>query len=335
MTYIFGITNLIYFYLFILQNIILYSLLIFICLIIIFILRKNRLLTIPKKFKKVIFLYYNSKYIIHTAVLVFLIFSIIQLVFSITFKDSHIIMTALSLINLFFYMIANIFLISRQNKLTKTCEKLQYNIEYTKNLENLYDSVRSFNHDFYNIIQNMSGYISNNDFEGFKKYYKGLYPECNNINNLSVLNPNKINDPAVYSLLSNKYAEATSLGIKVNLEFSLNLTCFNFSIFDFTRILGIFLDNAIEACRECEEKIINIAFRTSINSRTHYISIENTYYSFDVDLDKIFEKNYSSKPGNNGIGLWKVKTIVEKHDHVFLNPSKDNNFFKQELQILF
>ena len=335
MNYIFGLTNLIDFYKLVLQSIILYFLLILTCLITVILLRKNRYLSVYKKVEKIAHINYNSKYLIFTVVTIFLIFAVIQLWCSITFKDSHITITMLSIINLFLYMIANIILISRQIKLTKTRQKLQYNMEYTKNLENLYDSVRSFKHDFYNIIQNISGYITNDDFEGLKRYYTDLYPECKNINNLSILNPNQINNPAVYSLLSNKYIESTSHGITVNLEFSLNLSDFNLSIFDFTRTLGILLDNAIEACKECEEKIINIIFRTSMNSRTHYVTIENTYCNFDVDLDKIFEKDYSSKAGNTGIGLWKVNNIINKHDHVFLNTSKNDKFFKQELQILF
>jgi len=244
-------------------------------------------------------------------------------------------MITLSIINLFLYLIANIILISRQLKLARTREKLQHNLLYTKNLENLYDSVRSFKHDFHNIIQNISGYIINDDFNGLKTYYNDLYPECKNINNLSILNPTQINNPAVYTLLSNKYIKATNHGITVNLEFYLNLTDFNLSIFDFTRTLGILLDNAIEACKECEEKIINIIFRTSTNSRIHYVIIENTYCNFDVDLDKIFEKDYSSKVGNTGIGLWEVNNIINKHEHVLLNTSKNTKFFKQELQILF
>jgi len=335
MNYLLELTNLMHFYKFTLQNILSYSLLICLCLTLLLLIRKNKFHVLYNKIKSAANDNFNSKYLIFTTVTVFIIFAIMQVLYSITFKGSYAIIAKLSFINLFSYMIINTILISRHLKLMETREKLQTNIEYTKNLENLYDSVRSFNHDFNNIIQNMSGYITNNDFEGFKQYYNDLYPECHNINVLSILNPNQITNPAVYSLLSNKYEEATKYGIKVNLEFALDLNHLNFSAFDFTRILGILLDNAIEASKECEEKIINIVFRTSMNLRTQFITIENTYCNYDVDLDKIFEKDYSSKVGNTGIGLWKVNKIIEKHDHIFLNTSKDAKFFKQEIQILF
>ena len=52
-----------------------------------------------------------------------------------------------------------------------------------------------------------------------------------------------------------------SKNIKVNLTFLLDLSTLKMKIYEFARILGILLDNAIEASSECDEKIINITFR--------------------------------------------------------------------------
>ena len=48
--------------------------------------------------------------------------------------------------------------------------------------------------------------------------------------------------------------------IKINLDFFVDLNDFKINTYEFSRILGILLDNAIEAASECEEKIINIVF---------------------------------------------------------------------------
>ena len=48
-------------------------------------------------------------------------------------------------------------------------------------------------------------------------------------------------------------------------------------IYEFARILGILLDNAIEASSECEEKIINLTFRNDSKNSRELIIIENTY----------------------------------------------------------
>ena len=51
----------------------------------------------------------------------------------------------------------------------------------------------------------------------------------------------------VYNLLTRKYHKADEQNIKINLTFLLDLNKLHMKIYEFTRILGILLDNAIEA----------------------------------------------------------------------------------------
>ena len=69
----------------------------------------------------------------------------------------------------------------------------------------LHDNVRGFKHDFNNIVQAIGGYLSADNLEGLRAYYKDLLEECQINNNLAVLNPELINNPAIYSLLADKY----------------------------------------------------------------------------------------------------------------------------------
>lgn len=91
---------------------------------------------------------------------------------------------------------------------------------------------------------------------GLNKYYQSLLKECKLNNNLNLLNPQTINNPSIYSLLNNKYYQALQYGITMNFEIFSDLSTINFNIYEFTRILGILLDNAIEAAKETTEKII-------------------------------------------------------------------------------
>lgn len=43
--------------------------------------------------------------------------------------------------------------------------------EYTNQIENMYSSLRSFKHDYSNIMLSMSGYIEANDMDGLKEYF--------------------------------------------------------------------------------------------------------------------------------------------------------------------
>ena len=63
------------------------------------------------------------------------------------------------------------------------------------------------------------------------------------------------------------------------------------------------------------------------------IIIENTYLNKDINLDKIFEKSYSTKPNNTGLGLWEVRQILKKNKNLNLYTTKDVKFFRQQLEI--
>ena len=104
-------------------------------------------------------------------------------------------------------------------------------------------------------------------------------------------------------------------------------------IYEFARILGILLDNAIEASSECKEKIINISFRNDEKNNRQLIKIENTYNNKDVDTTKIFAKGISGKENHTGLGLWEVQNILTKNNNISLFTSKNNRFFSQQLEI--
>ena len=96
---------------------------------------------------------------------------------------------------------------------------------------------------------------------------------------------------------------------------------------------GILLDNSIEAANECTEKIINVSIKNDEKNSRQLLIVENTYINKDVDTDKIYEKGFSTKPNNTGLGLWEVRQILKKNNNLNLFTSKDEKFFKQQLEI--
>ena len=177
--------------------------------------------------------------------------------------------------------------------------------------------------------------VETNDMEGLKEYYYSLREDCQKTNNIAILNPNIINNPAIYSLLSSKYHKADSLGIKVNFEFFVDLNEFKINSYEFSRILGILLDNAIEAASVCENKIVNIYFRNEFNKNRHIVLISNTYINKDVDTEEIFQKGKSGKENHSGLGLWEVRQYIKKNNNLNLYTSKNNKYFSQQLEIYY
>ena len=246
-----------------------------------------------------------------------------------------IIITFLSFISLLAYFSVSIYSLSRIFKLVLTTQKLESAEEYNRSLCILHDSARTFKHDFDNIVTTIGGFIKTNDMKGLKDYYSQLEDDCQKVNNLYLLNPHVVNNDGIYNLLIKKYYEAISKDIKINITFLLDLSTLHMKIYEFAKILGILLDNAIEASSESKEKIINLDFKNDTKNSRQLIIIENTYKDKDLNTETIFEKGISSKENHTGLGLWEVRKIVKKNNNVNLFTSKNQKYFSQQLEIYY
>lgn len=267
-----------------------------------------------------------------------LVFGLIYIVIEIfiTMKYLNILPLTFTFANfamLLLYFIITLYSISKIIKLKTATTQLESAEEYNKTLHILHDNVRGFKHDFDNIVTTIGGYINTDDMEGLKKYYVQLEQDCERVNNLYILNPDSINNPGIYNLLTSKYHEATEKGIDVNIYFLLDLNDLHMKIYEFARILEILLDNAIEAAEKSKEKLINISFRKDERNNRNLILIENSYANKDVDTEEIFNKGFTEKENHTGIGLWEVRKILSKNNNINLFTSKTDDLFKQQLEI--
>lgn len=251
------------------------------------------------------------------------------------FGTVPIIFTLFNFALLFAYIFTSFYSLTKAMKLDIATRDLENAESYNNSLTVLYDNVKGFKHDFDNMVNIIGGYIQVNDIEGLKNYYASLEKDCARVNNVRMLNPNIINNPGIYNLIVSKYKKATDLDITINFEFFFDFENLHMPIYEFSRILGILLDNAIEAAKECEEKQINLIFRESRKQHVQLVIIENTYMNKDIDTKQIFEKGISGKENHSGIGLWEVNNIVKKNNNIVLNTTNDEKYFKQELQIYF
>lgn len=258
-------------------------------------------------------------------------------IYFITFHVSYLpfFITFINISSMVLYFIINLYTMFTVSKLETTSTNLEESKLYNKTLEILQDNTRAFRHDFSNILQGMEGYISSGDLDGLKKYYNQFLEDVQTSNNLTTLSPKVVNNPAVYNVLANKYHKADSLGIKIHLEAFLDMNTIKMKIYEFTRVLGILMDNAIEAANECDNKIINVTIRKHPKRNMQLLIIENTYKNKDIVIDKIFEKGYSTKQGNTGIGLWEIRQILKKNNNLNLFTTKNETFFTQQFEIFY
>lgn len=206
--------------------------------------------------------------------------------------------------------------------------------EYTNQIENMYSSLRSFKHDYSNIMLSMSGYIEANDMEGLRDYFdKEILPLSKNItkNTAHINQLINIKTTELKSIISSKLLYAIELNINVGIEVTDEVTSIPMDTLDLCRVIGIFLDNAIEATLETDRPTIRFAL---INLDTEYIFIiSNTFLEKGIPYATLSKPNVSTKGINRGIGLYNAHEIIAKYNHVFLDTEIKNKSFVQRLQI--
>lgn len=243
--------------------------------------------------------------------------------------------TIINIISLIAYFAVSIYSIINSSKLQTTQLNLENANHTIHSLTILHDQVRSIKHDFDNMVNCIGGYVVTEDIAGLKKYYQDLLEECHKTNNLYALSPQVINHPAIYHMLATKYYEADQLNVQISLNVFLDLNEIEkrMKVLDFTRILGILLDNAIDAAKECDKKIINVTFRKEISNDMIVVIIQNTYKNKDVNTEEIYKKGISSKENHSGLGLWKVRQILMHNNNLNLFTTKNDEYFTQQFEI--
>lgn len=185
---------------------------------------------------------------------------------------------------------------------------------HNKTMTGMVDGVKKLKHDYSNIFQSLNGYVSTKQYDKLEAHIKSVIGECNDINNLAVITPEIFNDPAIYGIVGAKYFLAIENNIKFDLDIATNIAEINFSMPDLSRILGILLDNAIEATSKLENnKYIKLEMRFDNKKYADVIRIYNTYdTNVQINTSDIFKKGYSSKKVKSGIGLWEVQKLIKK-----------------------
>jgi two-component system sensor histidine kinase AgrC len=94
-------------------------------------------------------------------------------------------------------------------------------------------------------------------------------------------------------------------------------------------IVGVELDNAIEAVEDLNEK--NIGIHVYNDENNFSITISNNFEG-KLELEKIDNKGYTTKGKGHGYGLSLVKQIIEKNNQLTLEREIIGNIFKQKLK---
>lgn len=205
---------------------------------------------------------------------------------------------------------------------------------YSRHIEELYKEVRSFRHDYTNLLTSLRLGIEEEDMEQIKEVYDSVLKDSS-----EKLQDNKydlgrlvnIRDKALKSLLAGKFLKARDKKIVFNVEVPEEIQVEGMSLLDFLTIVSILCDNAIEASVEASQPHVSIAFLK--NGEQETFIIENSIKEESIDISEIFSFGASSKGEERGVGLYTVMKIVESHPNTSLNTTCKNQIFRQVLTV--
>lgn len=205
---------------------------------------------------------------------------------------------------------------------------------YNKALLEIVDSLRLLKHDYNNILQAINGYILTKQYEQLDTHIQQLTKGARNISSVESVSPNIINQPAIYGVVGDKYFIATDKKMKFNIDVTTDIKSIDFDFTNLSRILGILLDNAIEAAEKSDDKKVSISFTYNKRKNADSIQIKNTVKDgLNIDINNIFNKGVSSKKVKSGLGLWEVRKIISKTKNAQIYAEYENNVFTQNIII--
>jgi two-component system sensor histidine kinase AgrC len=207
---------------------------------------------------------------------------------------------------------------------------------YTQEVDKSYQSVRMFRHDFTNILVSMRETIETQEIEAVRKTYGEILEKSSIIleeNRKEVAKLSNITVLELKSVLSAKILQAEMRNVTVELEIPGVIDNIRVEKLDIVRLIGIALDNAIDAAVETEvdKAVIKVAIFNK--GLTRYYVIENDMVQEKLPIPLIFEEGYSTKGAHRGHGLANLDAITSNYPSVSYRIQAKNYKFRIELEM--
>jgi len=227
-------------------------------------------------------------------------------------------------------------LIAYQNsKHEKRLEEERYQAlhRYTHELEQQQAAMRKFRHDYRNILLSLDSFIEEEMWEDLKAYYNTEIKTASAVITsdefaLEALSKIKVNE--VKSLFAAKLTVAQSMGIDATFEAHEEMNSIPVDSVSLVRMLGIILDNAIEALVELGYGALRVAYY-KVDASTVFI-VENTCQP-TLKLREIEQPGFSTKGKGRGLGLKILSEIANACPNVTREMGIKGDVFTQRLTI--
>ena len=205
-------------------------------------------------------------------------------------------------------------MLKQKADIEKTTSKYQKLVDYSDITNNLLEDYRVASHEQKNQLLVIRSLLDDNSSQELVDYVDGLldkkvgfkYEWIGDLNHLSL--------SGLKGLINYKLIEAHTLDININISISKDVNNSNLNSLSTTQkdelysIMGVYLDNAIQAAKESNKKEVSLEIYKE--NEKIVIVIANTYNG-KIEMEKLDNYGYTTKGKNHGVGLHLVKKIIE------------------------
>lgn len=248
------------------------------------------------------------------------------------YKVDLIVLLIINMLIISVYTIFIFFYLKTNNNYLKVYDKYNITLNSLKEYENILSKYRISNHENKNQLLTIRGMVKNKKVTSYiDEIIENKLKDNEKLMFESLVIPEGGLRGLIYSkmLLMNEKDIHYDLCVDKILK-TTDLTCISDDLMlNICNIVGVYLDNAIEAVENLDERyiIIEIYLDDTLN-----IAITNNYEN-DIDVDSIDKVGFSTKGNNHGYGLSLVKDILNNNKNITNVKHISEDEFTQEIKI--
>lgn len=209
-------------------------------------------------------------------------------------------------------------------------------MEYVQKYEKIINEQGKKNHEYNNQLMVIKGYAGNK--KKLEEYLNLIVNEHKCGQNYTIRELSYFPDGGIKGLIYHKLSKMEDNNIKYYIYVDKNIK----NIFeekldiktyqDITKLLGVFLDNAIDATKDAIVKEIEIDIKKE--EECIIITISNTFDN-NLDIKQIGKKGFTTKGKGHGYGLSIVKDIAKHNDNIETFKDVEEQKFKQTILLYY
>lgn len=252
------------------------------------------------------------------------------------YKYNSVYFVIINNVSLYFVVGIILILIKKENEYIKIYDKYNTTLNSLKEYEDILDKYRISNHENKNQLLTIRNMISDKNKKTIKYIDEIVQNKLKDdekiMYEVSIIPAGGLRG-LVYSKIL--YMKQNEIDYELNISKDVRTVDLinkldDLDMLDICQIIGVYIDNSIEAVANIKDKYINIEMY--FEEENLIFSISN-YYEGEIELEKLEQKGYTTKGLGHGYGLNLTKKIIENNKKLKNEKKISKRTFTQILKI--